>query len=158
ELEGDLVIVVRFQGPRANGMPELHRLTPALGVLQGRGQRVALLTDGRMSGASGKVPAVIHCTPEAADGGPLARLRDGDIVRIDTHRGSFDVLEVALSDREPVRAPLAEATGTGRELFRLFREAVSSADSGATIFDTVDLGELAAEPETERSGPHEYAV
>lgn len=106
ELDGDLVIVVRFQGPRANGMPELHRLTPALGVLQGRGQRVALLTDGRMSGASGKVPAVIHCTPEAAEGGPLARLRDGDIVRIDTLAGSFDVLAR--------RAGLA-AGGTPRE-------------------------------------------
>ncbi len=133
-----MVIVVRFQGPRANGMPELHRLTPALGVLQGRGQRVALVTDGRMSGASGKVPAVIHCTPEAADGGPLARLRDGDVIRIDTLAGHFDVLGVDLAERAPAEVPSAAQEGTGRELFRLFRDAVSSADSGATIFDTLD--------------------
>jgi phosphogluconate dehydratase len=134
EFDADVVVVVRFQGPRANGMPELHRLTPALGVLQGRGHRVALVTDGRMSGASGKVPAAIHCTPEAADGGPLARVQDGDLIRIDTRAGTFDVLGVALDERSVATAPHASDPGTGRELFGLFRDAVSSADTGATIF------------------------
>jgi phosphogluconate dehydratase len=138
ECDHDVVVVVRFQGPRANGMPELHRLTPALGVLQGRGHRVALVTDGRMSGASGKVPAAIHCTPEAADGGPLARIQDGDLIRIDTRAGSFDVLGVDLDERPATPAPHVGDVGTGRELFRLFRNAVSSADSGATIFSTLD--------------------
>jgi phosphogluconate dehydratase len=158
EFTGDVVIVVRFQGPRANGMPELHRLTPALGVLQGRGQRVALITDGRMSGASGKVPAVIHCTPEAADGGPLARLRDGDVIRIDTLGGGFDVLGAELDDREPAVAPPAGGEGTGRELFRLFRDAVSSADSGATIFDTLDPAQTSGARPSARRPVHEYAV
>jgi len=160
ELTGDAVIVVRFQGPRANGMPELHRLTPPLGVLQGRGQRVALVTDGRMSGASGKVPAVIHCTPEAADGGPLARLRDGDLIRIDTLTGRFDVLGADLPQRAPAPAPPLGHHGTGRELFRLFRDAVSSADSGATIFDAHDL-EPAPRPDihpSQRSPIHDYAA
>jgi phosphogluconate dehydratase len=137
EFDSDVVIVIRFQGPKANGMPELHRLTPALGVLQGRGHRVALVTDGRMSGASGKVPAAIHCTPEAADGGPLSRLQDGDVIRIDTHASTFDVIGVDLADRPAVSAPHSGDEGTGRELFRLFRNAVSSADSGATIFATM---------------------
>ncbi len=141
EFETDVVIVVRFQGPKANGMPELHRLTPGLGVLQGRGLRVALVTDGRMSGASGKVPAAIHCAPEAADGGPLARIQDGDLIRIDTRAGSFDVVGVDLDQRQAVPAPHVGDHGTGRELFRLFRDAVSSADSGATIF-----GALGASP------------
>lgn len=149
---------MRFQGPRANGMPELHRLTPALGVLQGRGQRVALLTDGRMSGASGKVPAVIHCTPEAADGGPLARLRDGDLIRIDTHTGRFEVLGVDLAERPPAAMPPTAQDGTGRELFRLFRSAVSSADSGATIFDTLDPAQPSAACPPTRSPIHEYAL
>ena len=138
DCDHDIVVVVRFQGPKANGMPELHRLTPVLGVLQGRGHRVALVTDGRMSGASGKVPAAIHCTPEAADGGPLARIRDGDLIRIDTRRGSFDVVGVNLDEREPMPAPHVGEFGSGRELFRLFRNAVSSADSGATIFSALD--------------------
>jgi len=107
-------------------------------VLQGRGHRVALVTDGRMSGASGKVPAAIHCTPEAADGGPLARIQDGDLIRIDTRAGTFDVLGVDLDEREAVPAPHVGDIGTGRELFRLFRNAVSSADTGATIFSTLD--------------------
>jgi phosphogluconate dehydratase len=140
EFEADVVVVIRFQGPRANGMPELHRLTPGLGVLQGRGLRVALVTDGRMSGASGKVPAAIHCTPEAADGGPLARIQDGDLIRIDTRAGSFDVLGVDLDQRPAVPAPHVGDHGTGRELFRLFRDAVSSADSGATIFGALGVG------------------
>jgi phosphogluconate dehydratase len=139
DCDHDIVVVVRFQGPKANGMPELHRLTPVLGVLQSRGHRVALVTDGRMSGASGKVPAAIHCTPEAADGGPLARVRDGDLIRIDTRLGSFDVLGVDLDEREVTPAPHVGDIGTGRELFRLFRNAVSSADSGATIFSTLDV-------------------
>jgi phosphogluconate dehydratase len=139
DCDHDIVVVVRFQGPKANGMPELHRLTPVLGVLQSRGHRVALVTDGRMSGASGKVPAAIHCTPEAADGGPLSRVRDGDLIRIDTRRGTFDVLGVDLDEREVIPAPHVGDVGTGRELFRLFRNAVSSADSGATIFSTLDV-------------------
>jgi phosphogluconate dehydratase len=138
DCDHDIVVVVRFQGPKANGMPELHRLTPVLGVLQGRGHRVALVTDGRMSGASGKVPAAIHCTPEAADGGPLARIQDGDLIRIDTRAGTFDVLGVDLDEREAVPAPHVGDIGTGRELFRMFRNAVSSADTGATIFSTLD--------------------
>ena len=140
EFDGDVVVVVRFQGPKANGMPELHRLTPGLGVLQGRGLRVALVTDGRMSGASGKVPAAIHCTPEAADGGPLARIQDGDRIRIDTRSSRFDVLGVDLAQRPAVPAPHVGDQGTGRELFRLFRNAVSSADSGATIFGALGEG------------------
>ncbi len=137
EFDDDMIVVVRFQGPKANGMPELHRLTPALGVLQGRGHRIALVTDGRMSGASGKVPAAIHCTPEAADGGPLARLRDGDTVRIDTRAGTLDVIGVDLDGRVPEPAPLVGDVGTGRELFRLFRNSVSGADAGATIFSAL---------------------
>ncbi|HEX3801409.1 MAG TPA: phosphogluconate dehydratase [Solirubrobacteraceae bacterium] len=137
EFVSDVVVVVRFQGPKANGMPELHRLTPALGVLQGRGHRVALVTDGRMSGASGKVPAAIHCTPEAANGGPLSRLCDGDIIRIDTRTSTFDVIGVDLDERPAAPAPHAGELGTGRELFRLFRNAVSSADTGATIFSAL---------------------
>ncbi len=136
-LDEDAVVVVRFQGPRANGMPELHRLTPALGVMQGRGLRVALVTDGRMSGASGKVAAAIHCTPEAACGGPLARLRDGDRIRLDARSGRLDVLGVDLASREPVPAPRAGEEGLGRELFSLFRMSVSSADTGASVFTTL---------------------
>ncbi len=143
----DAVVVVRFQGPRANGMPELHRLTPPLGVMQGLGLRVALITDGRMSGASGKVPAAIHCTPEAADGGPLARLRDGDLIRIDTLAGRFDVLGVDLDQREPAPAPRVGDHGTGRELFRLFRNAVSTADSGASVFTALHEPSVHAVPQ-----------
>ena len=137
EFDADVIVVVRFQGPKANGMPELHRLTPALGVLQGRGLRVALVTDGRMSGASGKVPAAIHCTPEAAEGGPLARLRDGDTILVDTSAGTLDVIGVDLDARVPETPPDADDIGTGRELFRLFRNSVSGADTGATIFSTL---------------------
>ena len=92
ELNRDVVAVVRFQGPKANGMPELHRLTPPLAVLQDKGFRVALVTDGRMSGASGKVPAAIHLTPEAVDGGPIAKIRDGDMIRLDADKGTLEVL------------------------------------------------------------------
>jgi len=132
------VVVVRFQGPRANGMPELHRLTPALGVMQARGLRVALVTDGRMSGASGKVPAAIHCTPEAACGGALARLRDGDLIRLDAGAGRLDVLGADLDARPPATPPRAGEQGVGRELFGLFRRSVSSADTGASVFTAVD--------------------
>ena len=131
ELSRDVIVVVRFQGPRANGMPELHKLTPALGVLQDRGFRVALLTDGRMSGASGKVPAAIHCSPEALGGGPLARLRDGDRVRMSADEGVIEAVGVALAGRTPATAP-PFPVGTGRELFALMRGACDTAERGAS--------------------------
>jgi phosphogluconate dehydratase len=137
ELERDVIAVVRFQGPRANGMPELHKLMPPLGVLQDRGFKVALVTDGRLSGASGKVPAAIHVTPEAVDGGPISRLRDGDVLRLDAPAGKLSVLvdPAIWAMREPAMADLsASHHGTGRELFGAFRAAVGAADSGATIF------------------------
>jgi phosphogluconate dehydratase len=132
ELDRDFVAVVRFQGPRANGMPELHSLTPTLSVLQDRGRKVALVTDGRMSGASGKVPAAIHLTPEAAAGGPLAKVRDGDVIRLDARAGSLTIKvdERELKAREPARAP-APGFGYGRELFGWARSSVSPADEGA---------------------------
>ena len=133
ELERDVVVVVRFQGPAANGMPELHKLTPPLGVLQDRGFRVALVTDGRMSGASGKVPAAIHVSPEAKLGGPLAKLRDGDVVRVCAETGQIEALvETAEWDaREDVPAP-AEAMGVGRELFALMRHHSDPAERGGS--------------------------
>jgi phosphogluconate dehydratase len=134
ELDRDVVAVVRHQGPRANGMPELHKLTPALGVLVDRGHRVALVTDGRMSGASGKVPAAIHCTPEAAAGGPLALLRDGDVVCVDAEAGRLDVEGVDLDAREPAPPSVDAASGTGRELFAAFRQLVGRPDEGASVF------------------------
>jgi phosphogluconate dehydratase len=136
ELDCDHVAVVRYQGPRANGMPELHKLTPALGVLLDRGRRVALVTDGRMSGASGKVPAAIHCTPEAASGGALARLRDGDLITLDVERGTIEVADVDLHARElpPPPDPDLAGFGTGRELFAGFRRLVGRADDGASVF------------------------
>lgn len=130
ELDRDVVVVVRFQGPRANGMPELHKLTPPLGVLQDRGHRVALVTDGRMSGASGKVPAAIHITPEALNGGPLALLRDGDVVRLSAEDGTLDVL-ADLSGREPAR-PAEALSGMGRELFAVFRHMAGGAEQGGS--------------------------
>jgi len=132
-LEHDVVVVVRFQGPRANGMPELHKLTPSLGVLQDRGFRVALVTDGRMSGASGKVPAAIHLSPEALGGGPLAKLRDGDKVRLCAERGEIVALVDAAewAARAPADPPRATA-GTGRELFALMRHGADSAERGAS--------------------------
>jgi len=133
EFTTDCVVVVRFQGPRANGMPELHSLTPMLSVLQDRGLKVALVTDGRMSGASGKVPAAIHVSPEAAAGGPLARLLDGDIIRLDAARGRLDTL-ADLDARTPVTADLAaNSHGCGRELFETFRRAVGPATEGASV-------------------------
>ena len=136
ELIGDFIAVVRFQGPRANGMPELHKLTPTLGVLQDRGQKVALLTDGRMSGASGKVPAAIHVTPEATCGGAIARIREGDMIRLDAPRGILKVLveDEILASREPATADLsANAYGLGRELFGMFRERALPAELGAGV-------------------------
>ena len=137
ELHRDVIAVVRFQGPKANGMPELHKLTPPLGVLQDLGYKVALVTDGRMSGASGKIPAAIHVTPEAADGGPLARVQDGDIIRLDAETGTLELLvePSVLAAREAVRFdPAHHAFGTGRELFAVFRHAVGGAEAGATVF------------------------
>jgi len=133
ELERDVVVVVRFQGPRANGMPELHKLTPQLGVLQDRGFRVALVTDGRMSGASGKVPAAIHLSPEALGGGPLAKIRDGDIVRLSAQDGSLEVLvdPAEWDRREDATAP-PPASGTGRELFAFLRQGADGAEQGAS--------------------------
>ncbi|MBH9394059.1 phosphogluconate dehydratase [Pseudomonas aeruginosa] len=136
ELERDLVAVVRFQGPRANGMPELHKLTPFLGVLQDRGFKVALVTDGRMSGASGKVPAAIHVSPEAIAGGPLARLRDGDRGRGDGVNGELRVLvdDAEWQARSLEPAPQDGNLGCGRELFAFMRNAMSSAEEGACSF------------------------
>jgi phosphogluconate dehydratase len=130
ELDRDVVVVVRFQGPRANGMPELHKLTPVLGVLQDRGHRVALVTDGRMSGASGKVPSAIHVSPEALGGGPLARLREGDVVRLCAERGELSA-SADLASRDPAPAPTPQQ-GTGRELFALFRQAADDAEKGGS--------------------------
>lgn len=133
EFTTDTVVVVRFQGPQANGMPELHSLTPLLTVLQDRGLKVALVTDGRMSGASGKVPAAIHVSPEAACGGPLARVQDGDLIRLDAVAGTLTVL-ADLDAREPARPDLsANAHGIGRELFETFRRTVGPAETGAAV-------------------------
>ena len=132
EFTGDTVVVVRFQGPRANGMPELHSLTPILAVLQERGLRVALVTDGRMSGASGKVHAAIHLAPEAAKGGPLSKIRDGDIVRLDAMNGVIECNAKGFDSREPAIADLsANQYGMGREMFALFRAAAGDATEGA---------------------------
>ncbi|MFN3229671.1 MAG: phosphogluconate dehydratase [Asticcacaulis sp.] len=136
ELECDHIAVIRFQGPAANGMPELHKLTPALSVLQDKGFKVALVTDGRMSGASGKVPAAIHMSPEAKLGGMLARLQDGDVIRVCAPEGTVSL--VGLSEAELAARPAAptpaEATGVGRELFGVFRKAAGLAEAGASVF------------------------
>ena len=133
-LNCDVIAVVRFQGPKANGMPELHKLIPPLGVLQDRGFKVALVTDGRLSGASGKVPAAIHVTPEAADGGMIARIRDGDVIRLDAPAGRLEVM-ADLAEREPANPDLGRNfAGVGRELFANFRVNAGRADEGASIF------------------------
>ncbi|RWN01196.1 MAG: phosphogluconate dehydratase [Mesorhizobium sp.] len=136
-LTGDFIAVIRFQGPKANGMPELHKLTTVLGVLQDRGQHVALVTDGRMSGASGKVPAAIHVTPEAVEGGPIARIHDGDIIRLDAEAGTLEVL-VPAGDFALRRAADSDLAGNefgfGRELFAGLRQMVGRADHGASAF------------------------
>lgn len=135
ELDRDVVVVVRFQGPSANGMPELHKLTPILGVLQDRGHAVALVTDGRMSGASGKVPTAMHLTPEAETGGPIARIADGDPIELDAEHGVLEILvDTAEFAARPPATHRADAIGTGRELFAAFRGAVGPANRGATIF------------------------
>jgi phosphogluconate dehydratase len=137
ELERDVVCVVRWQGPQANGMPELHKLTPPLSVLQGKGFRVALVTDGRMSGASGKIPAAIHVSPEAAAGGPLAKVRDGDLIRLDSVAGTLAVLlpEDEWAARETATQPeaqrIADGHGLGRELFAGMRRNALTAEEGA---------------------------
>jgi phosphogluconate dehydratase len=133
ELDRDVVVVVRFQGPRANGMPELHKLTPPLGVLQNKGFKVALVTDGRMSGASGKVPAAIHCSPEVLGGGPLSKVRDGDVVRLDAETGTLNALvDAAEWDARALAAAPPPTQGMGRELFGLFRDAADEAELGAS--------------------------
>ncbi|AID34976.2 MULTISPECIES: phosphogluconate dehydratase [Mesorhizobium] len=137
KLERDFVAVVRFQGPKANGMPELHKLTPPLGVLQDRGFKVALVTDGRMSGASGKIPAAIHVTPEAADGGSIGLVQTGDVIRFDAKAGTLDILvdRSILGGRTTARADLSEnQIGLGRELFAPFRQLVGASDEGASVF------------------------
>ncbi len=132
KLDRDVVVIVRFQGPKANGMPELHGLTPVLSVLQGRGHKVALVTDGRMSGASGKVPAAIHVAPEALDGGLIAKVQDGDLIQVDAKNGTLEVLTPGVADRPAANPDLsANKTGIGRELFELFRQAAGPATSGA---------------------------
>ena len=136
ELARDFICVVRFQGPRANGMPELHGLTPILSIIQDQGFKVALLTDGRMSGASGKIPAAIHVSPEATMDGPIAKIRDGDVIRIDANKG---VLEISApddwKDREAELIDLSDNEyGNGREIFQLFRQSVTAAASGAACF------------------------
>jgi phosphogluconate dehydratase len=133
--DGDFVCVVRFQGPKANGMPELHSLTPSLSSILDQGRKVALVTDGRMSGASGKVAAAVHLTPEAVDGGLIAYLRDGDVVRVDCEKGTIGVLgdERAITARPIAQRP-KEADGVGRELFAHMRRAVGPADAGGAVF------------------------
>jgi phosphogluconate dehydratase len=133
ELDRDVVVVVRFQGPKANGMPELHKLTPPLGVLQNRGFKVALVTDGRMSGASGKVPAAIHLSPEALGGGPIGKVRDGDIIRLDAETGVLQALvDPAEWDAREAAIPPPPAEGTGRELFAMLRHHCDEAEKGAS--------------------------
>jgi phosphogluconate dehydratase len=132
EFKEDTIFVVRFQGPRANGMPELHSLTPILSVLQDRGLKVALVTDGRMSGASGKVPSAIHVTPEAANGGPISKLQDGDILLLDADNGILDAQVTNLESRPSASANLSDNQyGLGRELFNIFRENVGPTSEGA---------------------------
>jgi phosphogluconate dehydratase len=132
-LDRDVIVVLRFQGPRANGMPELHKLMPSLGVLQDKGFKVALVTDGRLSGASGKVPAAIHVVPETLGGGPLSRLQDGDVVRLCGHDGQLNVLMDAAewAQRAQVENP-AQAVGIGRELFAMMRHGADDAEKGAS--------------------------
>ena len=134
ELDKDFIAVVRFQGPKANGMPELHKLTPYLGLLQDRGFKVALVTDGRMSGASGKVAAAIHLSPEALDQGPISKLRDGDVIELDADAGVLRVIGEEFLSRDSVDSSTELTQGMGRELFAGFRSLVGSAENGASIF------------------------
>ncbi|NRB37483.1 MAG: phosphogluconate dehydratase [Pseudomonadales bacterium] len=134
QLNQDFIAVLRFQGPKANGMPELHKLTPVLGVLQDRGFKVALITDGRMSGASGKIPAAIHLSPEALDAGPIAKLKDGDKIILDANAGRLNVMDEAVLLRAAVESNNSNTQGVGRELFAGMRAQVSSAEEGASFF------------------------
>jgi phosphogluconate dehydratase len=134
ELSRDFIAVVRYQGPKAKGMPELHRLTPILSILQNNGFKVALVTDGRMSGASGKVPAAIHLCPEAIDGGILSKLKDGDLLRLDAEKGELTCFnEEEINNREAVKAPVISQVGCGRELFANLRTLVEPSENGASI-------------------------
>ncbi len=147
ELHRDVVAVLRFQGPKANGMPELHKLTPSLGVLQDLGYKVALVTDGRMSGASGKVPAAIHVTPECLDGGPISKLRDGDVICLDAEQGTLEAkvpAEVWADRTAAQRETDSHRFGMGRELFSLFRQRVNGAEQGATIVGEAESDKAAA--------------
>ena len=147
ELHRDVVAVLRFQGPKANGMPELHKLTPSLGVLQDLGYKVALVTDGRMSGASGKVPAAIHVTPECLDGGPISKLRDGDVICLDAEQGTLEAkvpAEVWADRSAAQRETDSHRFGMGRELFSLFRQQVNGAEQGATIVGEAESDRAAA--------------
>ncbi|MDP2115998.1 MAG: dihydroxy-acid dehydratase, partial [Brevundimonas sp.] len=152
KLDRDVVVVLRFQGPRANGMPELHSLSPALSVLQDKGFKVAFVTDGRMSGASGKTPAAIHLSPEALAGGPLAHVRDGDIIRLDADAGVLTTVGAGdLAARPAAARSKAHAEGVawgyGRELFSAFRQLVSTAEEGASVCFAPPVG-AAAETDT----------
>ena len=158
ELQRDFVAVVRYQGPCANGMPELHKLTPPLGVLQDQGFRVALVTDGRMSGASGKVPAAIHVTPECLAGGPLAKVRDGDVIRLDGERGVLEarVAESEWAQRQPEPVDLSDDPhGLGRELFTVFRANATGAEQGAITFGTLE--NAATTPPPDAAPVHDLA-
>ncbi len=140
-MEKDFVAVVRFQGPRANGMPELHKLTPPMGVLQDKGFKVALVTDGRMSGASGKVPSVIHLCPECEVGGPLAKVQNGDIISLNLQTGDINVLMDDVEFNARIPAPNSAHNhhmGMGREMFGHFRLGASSAETGASNLFLVD--------------------
>jgi phosphogluconate dehydratase len=136
ELNCDFIAVCRFQGPKSNGMPELHKLTPALSVLQDKGYKVALITDGRMSGASGKVPAAIHLSPEAIDGGPISLIQDGDIIRLDAEKAELNVIidSVKFSKRTPAKAPSSSDFECGTGLLKTLRSSVANANDGATVF------------------------
>ena len=145
KLNRDVIVVLRFQGPRANGMPELHSLSPALSVIQDKGFKVAFVTDGRMSGASGKTPAAIHVSPEALAGGPLAHVQDGDIIRLDAEAGVLTTVGIADLTARPLAARSAanaegSSWGYGRELFGAFRHVVTTAEQGATVCFAVPTG------------------
>jgi len=159
ELNRDVVAVVRFQGPNANGMPELHRLTPGLGALQDAGHKVALVTDGRMSGASGKVPAVIHVGPEALAGGPLARVRDGDVIRVDAVAGTLELVgdasvQAEFAARQPVAAPEDDFAqfSMGRGLFGLFRRHARIAEEGGSALDLSEADAMSSVPASVQMG------
>jgi phosphogluconate dehydratase len=156
-LPPDFIAVVRFQGPRANGMPEMHSLTPLLGMLQNQGRRVALVTDGRLSGASGKVLSAIHVVPEAIDGGPLARLRDGDLLRLDGEAGELEALVDAqeFAARAPARDSTPPAQDLGRNLFAFNRANALPADQGGL---SISCGPLLPERHGEHEDDAEYRL